>query len=144
MNPADSKQILFVCIGNTCRSQLVAAIINHHFADRWVAVSGGIRISRERDPRTKLVLEEIGVNAEIPAAKNIDTYRGRAFDLIITLDDEVREPVAQLFSSTLTVHQHIDDPFRDDAADPFDLSRHRQARDEIMEKITLLIEKVGS
>ena len=140
MSDADRNRVLFVCIGNTCRSQLAAAILNHQLADRWVAVSGGIRTPRERDPRTKLVLEEMGINAEIPAAKHIEHYRGKAFDLIITLDDQVREPIAQSFPATRTVHQHIDDPFRDADAEQSDLSRHQQARDEIIEKLTPILE----
>ena len=108
------KSVLFVCVGNTCRSQLAAAITNHRFSGHWVAVSGGIKIERERDERTRIVLQDIGINDAVPAATNIQNYNGKEFDLIITLDDSVRLPVAELFKSVPIMHQYIEDPFRDE------------------------------
>jgi len=121
---------------------MAAAIINDRFSGRWLAVSGGITIEGERDPRTKDVLLEIGITIEMPPATNIKTYAGRKFDLIVTLADKVREPVAKLFPSTKIHHQHIEDPFRieDIHVKELDLTRHRQARDEIIEKVISVIE----
>lgn len=142
MTGDDTRSVLFVCVGNTCRSQMAAAIINNKFSGRWQAISGGTKIEGERDARTRLVLQEIGIEAEVPAATNIKNYNGREFDLIITLADKVREPVAEMFTPTKIVHQHIEDPFRDEDvySEELQVSRHRQARDEIIEKVIPIIE----
>ncbi len=144
MKDTSTKSVLFVCVGNTCRSQMAAAIINDRLKGRWFAVSGGIHIGQARDDRTRLVLEEIGIHAEVPAAAHINHHVGTEFDLIITLADKVQQAVMELFPTARIRHQHIDDPFADEdgTSGELTLSRHRQARDEIIEKVLPLMANV--
>jgi arsenate reductase len=58
------KKVLFLCTGNSCRSQMAEAIVNARFADEWQAVSAGTRPAGFVHPKAVEALSEIGIQHE--------------------------------------------------------------------------------
>lgn len=146
----DKGRILFICRGNTCRSQMAAALVNAQLSDTWIAISGGIKIGNERDCRTATVLQEIGIDTPIPSARLFSTYDDSQFDIIMTLDAKAEQHAKQTFPEKTLIHQDIADPFQD--GDNFldcqhileaDLLRHRQTRDDILAIVLPLIKQIS-
>jgi len=82
------KTILFVCSGNSIRSQIAEGIINHYFGDRWSAFSAGIMPMKVPKDLIK-VMREIGIDISTHKAKHIDIFRGVSFDRVVVLCSDV-------------------------------------------------------
>lgn len=79
-----TKKILFVCRGNSARSQLAEAIVNRDYADQYQAFSAGSSPGQV-DHRTLETLKEAGFEATNLRAKSVDEFQGVQFDYVITL-----------------------------------------------------------
>src|SRR5512146_3329795 len=84
------KSILILCTGNSCRSQLAEAIVNHDLAGEWKASSAGTSPAGFVHPLALQALEEIGIHHE-GVSKSADQFRGVPFDLILTVCDDAAE-----------------------------------------------------
>ncbi|CAH0527133.1 metalloregulator ArsR/SmtB family transcription factor [Vibrio hippocampi] len=78
------KKILFVCRGNSARSQLAEAIVNQDYADLYQAFSAG-STPGEVDKRTIETLTQAGYNTHNLRSKSVDEFAGEHFDYVITL-----------------------------------------------------------
>lgn len=81
---AGLQTILFVCTGNSIRSQMAEALINHHYAGRWAAFSAGT-LPRPLHAETVAVLGEVGIDATRQFAKHADAFRDADFDRVVVL-----------------------------------------------------------
>lgn len=79
-----TKKILFVCRGNSARSQLAEAIVNRDYADQYQAFSAGSNPSHV-DNRTLTTLKESGFDSEGLRSKSVEEFDGQQFDYVITL-----------------------------------------------------------
>ena len=71
-NETARKKILFVCIGNSCRSQMAEALARHHAPELIEAESAGIRPLGQVAPEALAVLQEMGIRAEGHYSKSIN------------------------------------------------------------------------
>lgn len=78
------RTILFVCTGNSIRSQMAEALVNNFLGQRWVAFSAGI-IPTELNPNVLKVMKEIGIDMKGQRAKHIDIFHNCSFTKVITL-----------------------------------------------------------
>ena len=85
-----TRRVLFLCSGNTCRSQMAEAIINARLSDGWQAFSAGIRAGEAVQPKVLTVLEEIGIQHH-GYPKAVETFRDAEFDLVVTVCDAAAE-----------------------------------------------------
>lgn len=77
-------KILFVCIGNSCRSQIAEAFTRIMHPDRFEAYSAGINPSA-LDPLTVEVMQEIGIDLAGAVAKTIESLGDTSFDYVVTV-----------------------------------------------------------
>jgi arsenate reductase len=82
----DMKQVLFLCTGNSCRSQMAEAIVNAWMGDAWQAFSAGTQPAGYVHPRAAQVLAEIGIQHE-GRSKSADEFRDVPFDVVVTVCD---------------------------------------------------------
>lgn len=101
--------VLFLCIGNSCRSQMAEGLLRHLAGDRYEAHSAGIVQSHLR-PETIESMREIGVDISTQWSKTADTYAGRPFDLVVTTCDEAKEACPLFPGARRTLHWSIPDP----------------------------------
>jgi arsenate reductase (thioredoxin) len=84
------KKVLFLCTGNSVRSQMAEAIVNAHMGERWEAVSAGTKPAGFVHPKALAALSEIGIQHK-GRSKPADEFRGVDFDLVVTLCDSAAE-----------------------------------------------------
>ena len=74
------RKVLFLCTGNSCRSQMAEAIVNARLGDAWEAYSAGTQPAGYVHPLASAALAEIGIQHE-GRSKHADEYRARALRL---------------------------------------------------------------
>ncbi len=127
------KNILFLCTGNSCRSQMAEAWTNYLHGDKFQAYSAGVEKTRVDSLAIK-VMNEAGIDISGNSSKLVDELSGIDFDLVITLCDHARESCPFFPGSTRKMHQGFDDPpslARNSASEEESLGHYRRVRDEI-------------
>ena len=128
------RKVLFLCTGNSCRSQIAEAIVNGRMGDDWEAVSAGTRPAGYVHPKTLEALGEIGIQHE-GRSKRADEFRDVDFDLVVTVCDSAAEECPVWLGKGKKVHHSFPDPALSDNMDDF-----RKVRDDMMRVIPALLE----
>ncbi len=119
------NKVLFLCTGNSCRSQMAEAIVNARLGETWEAVSAGTKPAGYVHPKAIAALAEIGIQHE-GRSKLADEFRGVGFDLVVTVCDSAAEECPVWLGKGKRIHHSFPDPAKTDAMDVF-----RDVRDEI-------------
>jgi arsenate reductase (thioredoxin) len=106
---AGLKTILFVCSGNSVRSQIAEGLVNHICGEGWAAFSAGIVPIPVPKPLVK-VMFEIGIDISNRNAKHINTFRDCEFDRIVVLCSDVDRICPVLPNCKEQDHMIFDDP----------------------------------
>ena len=129
------KNILFLCTGNSCRSQMAEAIVNARYKDNWKAHSAGTSPAGFVHPKAIEVLKEIGIQHQ-GVSKHVDSLVDIEFDLVVTVCDDADENCPLWLGSGRTIHHSFPDPAYAEGSQEETLAVFRQVRDEISEFIT--------
>lgn len=128
------KKVLFLCTGNSCRSQMAEAIINARMGGEWQAVSAGTKPAGYIHPKALAALSEIGIQHE-GRSKRADEFQGEDFDLVVTVCDSAAEECPVWLGKGKKVHHSFPDPALTD-----DINDFRAVRDDI-ERVMLALLK---
>jgi arsenate reductase len=131
------RKVLFLCTGNSCRSQMAEAIVNARLGDEWEAVSAGTRPAGYVHSKALAALQEIGIGHE-GRSKRADEFRDVPFDLVVTVCDSAAEECPVWLGKGKRVHHSFPDPALTDRMDDF-----RSVRDDIEREITQLLKQFG-
>lgn len=133
-----ARKVLFLCTGNSCRSQMAEAIVNARLSNDWRAFSAGTELSGYVHPKAIQVLDEIGIthNGE---AKHTDQFREMDFDLVVTVCDDAAENCPFWLGKGKRVHLGFPDPARATGTDEERLAVFRSVRDAIAQKVPELL-----
>lgn len=126
-------QVLFLCTGNSCRSQLAEAIVNAQLGNQWQAFSAGTKPVGYMHPKALQALAEIGIT-HAGTSKSVDTFKDQPFDLVITVCDSAAEDCPLWLGQGRRMHCGFPDPALTDDIDDF-----RKVRDDIAQKIPTLL-----
>ncbi len=129
--------VLFLCNGNSCRSQMAEAIVNARHTG-WRAFSAGVQPAGYVHPLALKVLEEIGIQHE-GKSKSVDRFREQPFDLVVTVCDEANEQCPVWLGSGRRVHRSFSDPARAQGTPAERLDAFRRVRDELIEALPGLL-----
>jgi arsenate reductase len=138
MNENQKLKVLFLCTGNSCRSQMAEAILNDRFGDAWIAYSAGTNPSGYIHPKALEVLQEIGIEHE-GTSKHPDAIQNHTFDLVVTVCDDAAENCPIWLGSGQTVHQGYPDPAGATGTEQEIRQVFRDVRDRIAEEIPELL-----
>jgi ArsR family transcriptional regulator len=86
-NSSNKQTVLFLCTGNSARSQMAEALLRHKSEDKFDVFSAGTEPDTI-DPRTIDALSKFGLDSSNLVSKHINTFAGQAFDYVITLCDK--------------------------------------------------------
>jgi arsenate reductase len=128
------KRVLFLCTGNSCRSQLAEAIVNARLAPEWQAFSAGTKPTGYVHPNALRALAEIGITHQ-GRSKSVDEFRGQAFDLVVTVCDSAAEECPVWLGQGKRVHQSFPDPAKATGSDAEVMAAFRAVRDDIAQRI---------
>ncbi len=127
--------ILFLCTGNSCRSQMAEGWTRHLFSDKVEAYSAGIE-AHGMNPNAVQVMKEAGVDISGQSSKLADSLNDVPLDLVITVCGHADENCPTFLTKAKIVHVGFDDPpklAKDAATDEEALNHYRRVRDEIRE-----------
>jgi arsenate reductase len=132
------KTVLFLCTGNSCRSQMAEAITNARHADRWRAVSAGTRPAGFVHPLALAALREIGIEHQ-GVSKSIESLPTREFDLVVTVCDSAAEECPLWLGKGKRIHSGFVDPAAAAGTDEQKLAVFRRVRDEMVSRLEELL-----
>lgn len=118
-------KVLFLCTGNSCRSQMAEAIINARLGETWQAFSAGTKPAGYVHPKAISALSEIGIN-HTGTSKQADEFRDIDFDLVVTVCDSAAEECPIWLGKGKRLHHSFPDPAATNNMDDF-----RKVRDDI-------------
>ncbi len=132
------RKVLFLCTGNSCRSQLAEAIINARLGDRWEAHSAGTKPAGYVHPNALRALSEIGIEHR-GRSKHADEYRAAPFDVVVTVCDSAAEECPVWLGQGRRVHVGFPDPAKATGTDDEVMSVFRAVCDDIERKIIAVL-----
>jgi arsenate reductase len=130
------KKVLFLCTGNSCRSQMAEAIVNARLGAEWQAVSAGTKPAGYVHPKALTALSEIGIQHS-GRSKLADEFKGVDFDLVVTVCDSAAEECPIWLGKGQKVHHSFPDPALTDDLDDF-----RSVRDAIGKVVIELLGRI--
>ena len=133
------KRVLFLCTGNSCRSQMAEAIVNARLGDRWHAVSAGTKPAGYVHPKALAALEEISIQ-HAGTSKFADEFRNMDFDLVVTVCDSAAEECPVWIGKGKCTHQSFPDPAKTQGTDEEIMAVFRSVRDEIEKEIVPMLQ----
>ena len=133
------KKVLFLCTGNSCRSQMAEAIVNARLGDEWHAVSAGTKPVGYVHPKVLAALNEIGIQHE-GRSKLADEFRGTDFDLVVTVCDSAAEECPVWIGKGKRTHHSFPDPAKAQGTDEEIMAIFRSVRDEIEKEIIPMLQ----
>jgi len=122
-------EVLFLCSGNSCRSQMAEALVNARFPG-WRAYSAGVRPAGSLHPMALRVLQELGIEHR-GSSKSVNDYRAHEFDLVVTVCDDAAEDCPVWLGRGLRKHMSFRDPAAATGTEDERLAFFRTIRDEI-------------
>jgi len=128
------RRVLFLCTGNSCRSQMAEGLINHDFAGRIEAFSAGTD-PHGLNPKAVQVMMEIGIDISGNSSDHISRYEGETFDYVITLCGDANEKCPLFFGGVQRIHIGFDDPPKATGSEEEVLNVYRRVRDAIRERL---------
>lgn len=130
-----NMKVLFLCTGNSCRSQMAEGWGKKLLAGKAEVFSAGTNPGSV-DPRAIKVMAEAGVDISGHRSKHASEFKDTAFDLVVTVCDRARESCPVWFGEAKKLHKSFEDPpflAKDAKTEEEALSHYRKVRDEIRE-----------
>ncbi|GAP08058.1 MAG TPA: arsenate reductase ArsC [Anaerolinea thermolimosa] len=135
-------RVLFLCTGNSCRSQMAEALVNHFLKGRWVAFSAGTEPAGYVHPMALQVLAELGIQ-HAGESKSVDVFRQTDFDVVITVCGDAEANCPVWLGKGKRVHIGFPDPAKARGTEEERLAVFRQVRDDIRRRVLPFLERVG-
>lgn len=130
---SEKLKILFLCSGNSCRSQMADAWTKHLKGNQFDVYSAGVQ-PKAVDPRAVKAMAEAGIDISAQNSKDLDSLGNMEFDYVVTLCDNAREACPYFPAKTKLIHKGFDDPpkLAENANNEEEAMAHyRRVRDEI-------------
>ena len=122
------KQILVLCIGNSCRSQMAEGYLRHYANGKAKIYSAGIE-THGVNPRAIAAMRDDGIDISHHTSNKIDEYRILDFDYIITVCDQARENCPYFSSTAKRFHHNFQDPAKWEGSEDEIIQQFRKVRD---------------
>lgn len=129
-------KILFLCTGNSARSQMAEAFIRKYADDRFEAHSAGLE-PKGLNPLTVKVMKEVGIDLSGQTSKSVEVYLGKTlFQYLVTVCDDADKNCPTVWPGVSTrLHWSFQDPAAVEGTEAEKLAKFREVRDLIDQKI---------
>lgn len=136
-------KIMFLCTGNSCRSQMAESLANFLGKGKIQAYSAGLNPAGFVHPKAVEVMKEIGIDISNNKSKPIDTELLNQMDYIVTLCGDAEETCPMTPQHIKRLHWGLPDPAKATGSEEEILNVFRMVRDEIKDKVLQLMKCVG-
>lgn len=135
MTSSTSKpRVLFLCTGNSARSQMAEGYLRHAASDRFEALSAGIE-PKGLNPLAVETMAEIGIDISGQTSKDVAIFLGENFPYVVTVCQNAREKCPIFLRTYKFLHWGFDDPAAATGTHDERLAVFRRVRDEIIKRI---------
>lgn len=124
------KNILILCTGNSCRSQLAEGYLRHFAGDKAMIYSAGIE-THGVNPKAIKVMAEDQLDISAHTSNHVDEYLAISFDYVITVCDNANEACPYFPGNVKRLHYNFPDPAKATGTDHEIMSQFRNVRDMI-------------
>ena len=127
---AVKRKVLFLCTGNSCRSQMAEGLLRSIAGDLFEAHSAGT-LPLGVNPAAVAAMAELGIDISAHRSEHVDSYLGRGIDTVITVCDRAASNCPTFPEGTHKIHWSFDDPAEAEGSDDQRMAVFRRVRDEI-------------
>ena len=131
---SERKRVLFLCTGNSARSQMAEGLLRHEAGERFEVFSAGTHPSKVR-PEAIAVMKEIGIDISGHRSKSVDEFAGPDLDMVITVCDNAKESCPVFPGPTERLHWPFEDPASVEGTEEQRQDAFRRVRDQIHGRI---------
>jgi arsenate reductase len=128
------QNVLFLCAGNSARSQMAEGLLRHLAGDRLNVYSAGTKPSIV-NPLAIATMKETGIDISDHYSKHVNECFGKTFDVVVTVCDNAKESCPIFPGVSRQLHWSLDDPAAVQGSDDFKLAAFRTIRDELIQRI---------
>lgn len=137
----DKYKLLFLCTGNSCRSQMAEGWARYFGGDEVEVLSAGIE-AHGKNPRAIQVMGEVGVDIGAQESTRVTDEMLQGVDLVVTVCGHADEHCPALPAGTKRIHWPLNDPAKATGDEAAVLSIFRESRDDIRNRVRELVSAV--
>jgi protein-tyrosine-phosphatase/DNA-binding transcriptional ArsR family regulator len=134
-------RVLFLCTGNSARSQIAEELVGHLSSGAVEARSAGSHL-KPLHPNAVRVMRERGIDIEGRRSKHLSEFSAQRFDYVVSLCDRVREVCPEFPGHPDTIHWSIPDPAREGDSDEETYPAFERTADELAVRVRFLLELI--
>ncbi|HLG14901.1 MAG TPA: arsenate reductase ArsC [Blastocatellia bacterium] len=131
---AAKQRVLFLCTGNSCRSQMAEGLLREIAGERFEVASAGTNPTAV-NPMAVRAMAEVSVDISSHRSKSVDEMADKPFDCVITVCDRARDACPIFPGAGEQLHWSLDDPAEAMGTEDDRMAVFRRVRDEIAERI---------
>src|SRR6185295_18984069 len=140
-NKRSKQRVLFLCTGNSCRSQMAEGFLRELGGAAFDVASAGVDPTRI-NPLAVRVMAEAAIDISEQYSKSVDEMTGQDFDYVITVCDRAREACPIFPRAARSLHWSFEDPAEATGAEDDRLIVFRRVRDEISAQVHEFISNI--
>jgi arsenate reductase len=138
------KRVLFLCTGNSARSQMAEALVNHFLTPEWEASSAGTQPASSVHPLAVQAMAEFGIDISSHKPKSTDEFRNQRFDVAIALCDDAAKNCPLWIGPDQVLHMGFPDPAAKSGSPAEQLDAFRHVRDGIRERVLFRLQQTDN
>lgn len=128
------QRVLFLCTGNSARSQMAEGILRHWAGDRFEVFSAGTRPAG-LNPNAVTAMAEMGIDIAGRRSKSVEEFADQQFDYVITVCDSAKESCPIFPGAAQRIHYSFQDPAAAQGSVEEQMAVFRRVRDQIDERL---------
>ncbi len=128
------QRLLFLCTGNSCRSQIAEGLLTNLAGDRFEAFSAGTQPT-QLNPRAIQTMNELGIDISNHKSQSVEIFLDQKFDYVITVCDAAREACPVFSNSKESLHWSFEDPAEATGSEEEIMKVFRRVRDQIRKRL---------
>jgi arsenate reductase len=138
----DRRRVLFLCTGNSARSQMAQGLVNHFLGDCWEAYSAGTQPAGYVHPLAVEAMLELEIDVSLQRSKPVDEFRDVDFDAAITVCDQAARNCPIWLGRGRQKHMGFPDPAAATGSGADRLEAFRQVREGLREMVLPYLEQM--
>ena len=135
-------KVLFLCTGNSCRSQMAEGLLRH-LGQAAVEVASAGTAPTQVHPDAIRIMNEVGIDISAQRSKPLEPFLKQPFDYLITLCDDAQESCPAFPGASRSIHWSIPDPAAAQGASEQRMAVFRKVREDLTARIHLLLEDIS-
>jgi len=128
------QRLLFLCTGNSCRSQIAEGLLTNLAGDRFEAFSAGTQPT-QLNPRAIQTMNELGIDISNHKSQSVEIFLDQKFDYVITVCDAAREACPVFSNSKESLHWSFEDPAEATGSEEEIMKVFRRVRNQIRKRL---------